>query len=218
MPAPSPGLLAGNLLLQRWGAPGEDQARGESRAQARETSSRVPHRRRRCPLPPSAADPEHVRNDPNRSHKCPGRTGPSAAAYDMEGHAMSDPTPNWSFETCQIHVGQAGRHRRASPADLPDHVLRLQGHGPRRQSLCPQRVRQHLHPHHEPHPGRGGAAHRLLEGGVGALLVASGQAAETIAISTSPRPVHHVVASPSLYGGTFNLLAGATPSRSSASR
>ena len=40
-------------LLPRWGAPGEDLAHGISRAQARETPSRVPHRHRRCSSPPS---------------------------------------------------------------------------------------------------------------------------------------------------------------------
>ncbi len=45
-----------------------------------------------------------------------------------------------------------------------------------------------------------------LEGGVGALLVASGQAAETIAILNIAEAGDPVVASSSLYGGTYNLL------------
>jgi O-acetylhomoserine (thiol)-lyase len=45
-----------------------------------------------------------------------------------------------------------------------------------------------------------------LEGGVGALLVASGQAAESLAILNIAEAGDHVVASPSLYGGTYNLL------------
>ncbi|MEI7778556.1 MAG: bifunctional o-acetylhomoserine/o-acetylserine sulfhydrylase [Actinomycetes bacterium] len=45
-----------------------------------------------------------------------------------------------------------------------------------------------------------------LEGGVGALLVASGQAAETLAILNIAEAGDHIVASPSLYGGTYNLL------------
>ncbi|VEH27025.1 Methionine gamma-lyase [Cellulomonas fimi] len=45
-----------------------------------------------------------------------------------------------------------------------------------------------------------------LEGGVGALLVAAGQAAETFAILNVAEAGDHVVASPSLYGGTYNLL------------
>ncbi|HZI97485.1 MAG TPA: bifunctional o-acetylhomoserine/o-acetylserine sulfhydrylase [Actinomycetales bacterium] len=45
-----------------------------------------------------------------------------------------------------------------------------------------------------------------LEGGVGALLLASGQSAETIALLNLAEAGDHVVASPSLYGGTYNLL------------
>jgi O-acetylhomoserine (thiol)-lyase len=45
-----------------------------------------------------------------------------------------------------------------------------------------------------------------LEGGVGALALASGQAAETLAILNLAEAGDHVVSSPSLYGGTYNLF------------
>ncbi|MDN5558769.1 MAG: bifunctional o-acetylhomoserine/o-acetylserine sulfhydrylase [Ruaniaceae bacterium] len=45
-----------------------------------------------------------------------------------------------------------------------------------------------------------------LEGGIGALLVASGQAAETIAFLNLGGAGSHIVSSPRLYGGTYNLL------------
>ena len=45
-----------------------------------------------------------------------------------------------------------------------------------------------------------------LEGGVGALLVASGQSAETLAILTLAQAGDHIVSSPRLYGGTYNLF------------
>jgi O-acetylhomoserine (thiol)-lyase len=45
-----------------------------------------------------------------------------------------------------------------------------------------------------------------LEGGVGALLVSSGQAAETLAILNVAEAGDHIVSSPSLYGGTYNLF------------
>jgi O-acetylhomoserine (thiol)-lyase len=45
-----------------------------------------------------------------------------------------------------------------------------------------------------------------LEGGVGALLLSSGQSAETLALLNVAEAGDHVVASPSLYGGTYNLL------------
>lgn len=45
-----------------------------------------------------------------------------------------------------------------------------------------------------------------LEGGAAALVTASGQAAETLAILNLAGAGDHIVASASLYGGTFNLL------------
>jgi O-acetylhomoserine (thiol)-lyase len=45
-----------------------------------------------------------------------------------------------------------------------------------------------------------------LEGGVGALATASGQAAETLAILTLTDAGGHIVSSTSLYGGTYNLF------------
>jgi O-acetylhomoserine (thiol)-lyase len=50
-----------------------------------------------------------------------------------------------------------------------------------------------------------------LEGGVGALAVASGQAAETLAILTLAKAGDEVVASSSLYGGTYNLFKVTLP-------
>ncbi len=45
-----------------------------------------------------------------------------------------------------------------------------------------------------------------LEGGVGALALASGQAAETLAILNLARAGQNIVSSTSLYGGTYNLF------------
>ena len=45
-----------------------------------------------------------------------------------------------------------------------------------------------------------------LEGGVGALALASGQAAETLAILNIARAGQNIVSSSSLYGGTYNLF------------
>lgn len=47
----------------------------------------------------------------------------------------------------------------------------------------------------------------LLEGGVGALATASGQAAELIAILNIAKEGDEIVSSMSLYGGTYNLFA-----------
>lgn len=46
-----------------------------------------------------------------------------------------------------------------------------------------------------------------LEGGIGALALASGSAAITATILTIARSGDHIVASNAIYGGTFNLLA-----------
>ena len=51
----------------------------------------------------------------------------------------------------------------------------------------------------------------LLEGGVGALATASGQAAETIAILNIARAGEHIVSSTSLYGGTYTLFHNTLP-------
>jgi len=45
-----------------------------------------------------------------------------------------------------------------------------------------------------------------LEGGTGALLVASGQAAETFAVLNIAEAGDHIVSSSSIYGGTYNLF------------
>ncbi|GGH08221.1 O-acetylhomoserine aminocarboxypropyltransferase [Alsobacter metallidurans] len=50
-----------------------------------------------------------------------------------------------------------------------------------------------------------------LEGGVGAVCTASGQAAMHLAIATLLSAGDHIVASASLYGGTVNLLAHTLP-------
>src|SRR6516162_5399231 len=50
-----------------------------------------------------------------------------------------------------------------------------------------------------------------LEGGVGAIATASGQAALHLAIATIAGTGSHIVASASLYGGSHNLLAYTLP-------
>lgn len=51
----------------------------------------------------------------------------------------------------------------------------------------------------------------LLEGGVGALAVASGQAAETLALLTLAEQGDNIVSATSLYGGTYNLFRYTLP-------
>ena len=47
----------------------------------------------------------------------------------------------------------------------------------------------------------------LLEGGIGALAVASGQSAITLAILNIAKPGDEIISSTALYGGTYNLFA-----------
>ncbi len=114
----------------------------------------------------------------------------------------------WSFETRQIHAGQSPdptTGARALPiyqttsfvfpdADTAANRFALGDLGPiytRIGNPTQQVVEDRI---------------ASLEGGVGALLLASGQAAETFAILNIAEAGDHVVASPSLYGGTYNLL------------
>lgn len=53
----------------------------------------------------------------------------------------------------------------------------------------------------------------MLEGGVGALAVASGQAAETLAILAITDTGDEIVSTTSLYGGTYNLFKYTFPQK-----
>jgi O-acetylhomoserine (thiol)-lyase len=114
----------------------------------------------------------------------------------------------WSFETRQIHAGQApdaATGARALPIyQTTSFVFRDAEHAANLFALKElgtiySRIMN---------PTQDAVEQRLasLEGGVGALLVASGQAAETIAILNVAENGDHIVSSPSLYGGTYNLF------------
>lgn len=115
---------------------------------------------------------------------------------------------NWAFETKQIHVGQnidGDTGARALPiyqttsfvfdsAETAANRFGLSDLGPiytRIGNPTAQAVEDRI---------------AALEGGVGALLLASGQAATTFAILNVAQAGDHIVASSALYGGTYNLL------------
>ncbi len=114
----------------------------------------------------------------------------------------------WSFETRQIHAGQTpdpATGARALPIyQTTSYVFESAEQAAARFALA------ELGPIYTRigNPTTEVVENRIasLEGGVGALLVASGQAAETFAILNTAEAADHVVASPSLYGGTYNLL------------
>ncbi|WP_454085061.1 bifunctional o-acetylhomoserine/o-acetylserine sulfhydrylase [Georgenia sp. Marseille-Q6866] len=119
----------------------------------------------------------------------------------------------WSFETKQIHAGQQAdpaTGARALPIyQTTSFVFDSAEQAANRFALA------ELGPIYTriTNPTQEAVENRInaLEGGVGALLVASGQAAETFAILNIAEAGDHVVASPSLYGGTYNLLRHTLP-------
>ncbi len=120
---------------------------------------------------------------------------------------------DWSFETKQIHAGQvpdSDTHARALPIyqttsytfDSTDHAAALFG------LAEPGNIYTRLM-----NPTTDVVEQRIaaLEGGVAALFLASGQAAETCAILNLAGTGDHIVSSPRLYGGTYNLLRHTLP-------
>jgi O-acetylhomoserine (thiol)-lyase len=118
---------------------------------------------------------------------------------------MSD---GWSFETRQIHAGQTpdpATGARALPIyQTTSFVFRDTDHA---ANLFALKELGNIYTRIM-NPTQAAVEDRLasLEGGVGALLVASGQAAETLAILNVAEVGDHIVSSPSLYGGTYNLF------------
>jgi O-acetylhomoserine (thiol)-lyase len=115
---------------------------------------------------------------------------------------------NWSFETRQIHAGQTPDPTTGARA-LP--IFQTTSYVfPDAETAAARFALQQLGPIYTRigNPTQEVVESRIasLEGGVGALLLASGQAAETYAILNIAEAGDHVVASASLYGGTYNLL------------
>jgi O-acetylhomoserine (thiol)-lyase len=130
---------------------------------------------------------------------------------------MSD---TWGFETRQIHIGgepDPTTGARAVPIyQTTSFEFRDSAHA---QNLFALAEIGNIYTRIM-NPTHGALEARLanLEGAVttavglpGALVVASGQAAETLAILTLAEAGDHIVASPSLYGGTYNLLHHTMP-------
>jgi O-acetylhomoserine (thiol)-lyase len=117
-------------------------------------------------------------------------------------------TQAWSFETLQVHAGQQPDPTTGARA-LPlyqttayqfrdtEHAANLFGLA--EMGNIYTRIMN---------PTQDAVEQRLaaLEGGVAALLLASGSAATTFAILNVAEAGDHIVSSPSLYGGTYNLF------------
>ncbi len=120
---------------------------------------------------------------------------------------MTDQTA-WNFETKQIHAGQQPDPTTGSRA-LPIHqttayVFESAEQAANRFALA------ELGPIYTriTNPTTDVAEQRIaaLEGGVAALLLASGQAASTFAVLNIANAGDHIVSSSSIYGGTYNLF------------
>ena len=114
----------------------------------------------------------------------------------------------WSFETRQIHAGQSPdsqTNARALPIyQTTAYTFRDTKHAADLFALAePGNIYTRIM-----NPTQGAVEERVasLEGGVAALLLASGQAAETYAILNLAEAGDHIVSSPNLYGGTYNLF------------
>jgi len=121
---------------------------------------------------------------------------------------MSDTAPSWSFETRQVHAGQSPdptTGARALPIyQTTSYVFKDTEHA---ANLFALKEFGNIYTRIM-NPTQDAVEQRVasLEGGVAALLVASGQAATTLALLNLAEAGDHVVSSPSLYGGTYNLF------------
>ncbi|KQQ95764.1 MULTISPECIES: bifunctional o-acetylhomoserine/o-acetylserine sulfhydrylase [Microbacteriaceae] len=121
---------------------------------------------------------------------------------------MSNDKAAWAFETQQVHSGAAPdpvTNARATPIyQTTSYVFNNAEHAKNLFALAEfgniyTRIQN---------PTQAVVEERLaaLEGGTGALLVASGQAAETFAVLNIAQAGDHIVSSSSIYGGTYNLF------------
>ncbi|WP_394551327.1 bifunctional o-acetylhomoserine/o-acetylserine sulfhydrylase [Agromyces sp. MMS24-JH15] len=121
---------------------------------------------------------------------------------------MSQNPADWRFETKQVHSGAAPdpvTHARATPIyQTTSYVFDNAQHA---QNLFALAEFGNIYTRIQ-NPTQAVVEERLaaLEGGTGALLVASGQAAETFAVLNIAQAGDHIVSSSSIYGGTYNLF------------
>jgi len=126
---------------------------------------------------------------------------------------MSNDPSQWGFETTQIHAGATPdptTNSRAVPIyQTTAYVFNSSEHAAKLFGLAEfgniyTRIMN---------PTQDVAEKRIaaLEGGTAALLLSSGQAAETIAILNIAQAGDHIVSSSTIYGGTYNLFKYTLP-------
>ncbi|WP_022901629.1 bifunctional o-acetylhomoserine/o-acetylserine sulfhydrylase [Humibacter albus] len=120
---------------------------------------------------------------------------------------MTD-SAQWQFETKQVHAGAApdpATNARATPIyQTTSYVFNSSDHAKNLFALAEfgniyTRIQN---------PTQAVVEERVaaLEGGTGALLLASGQSASTLAVLNIAQAGDHIVSSSSIYGGTYNLF------------
>jgi O-acetylhomoserine (thiol)-lyase len=120
---------------------------------------------------------------------------------------MSD-AADWKFETKQVHSGARPdpvTNARATPIyQTTSYVFNNAEHA---QNLFALAEFGNIYTRIQ-NPTQAVVEERVaaLEGGTGALLVASGQAASTFAVLNIAQAGDHIVSSSSIYGGTYNLF------------
>ena len=126
---------------------------------------------------------------------------------------MTTDPAKWGFETAQIHAGSQSdptTNSRATPIyqttaytfNSSEHAAKLFG-----LAEFGNIYTRIMNPTQDVAEKRIAA----LEGGTAALLLASGQAAETFAILNIAQAGDHIVSSSSVYGGTYNLFKYTLP-------
>lgn len=121
---------------------------------------------------------------------------------------------NWSFETRQVHIGQEQADPATDARAVPiyataAYVFHDAQHAADRFGL---RDTGNIYGRLT-NPTESVFEERIssLEGGAAALAVASGAAAINYTISALARSGEHIVASKTIYGGTYNLLEHTLP-------
>jgi len=121
---------------------------------------------------------------------------------------MSTDPKNWGFDTAQIHAGakpDPTTNSRATPIyQTTAYTFNSSEHA---KSLFGLAEFGNIYTRIM-NPTQDVAEQRIaaLEGGTAALLVSSGQAAETFAVLNIAQAGDHIVSSSTIYGGTYNLF------------
>jgi O-acetylhomoserine (thiol)-lyase len=121
---------------------------------------------------------------------------------------MGDNAADWKFETKQVHTGaqpDPTTNARATPIyQTTSYVFNSAQHA---QNLFALAEFGNIYTRIQ-NPTQAVVEERVaaLEGGTGALLLASGQSASTFAVLNIAQAGDHIVSSSSIYGGTYNLF------------